>query len=63
MEGRAPALFIAGGLAGLLTIAWGVLPLLRRFVDAPADDQLALEGGRPEHLDDSAGAGTTADRS
>jgi len=39
--GRTPALFIAGGLAAVLTLAWAVLPLIKRFSDDPSEEQVA----------------------
>jgi hypothetical protein len=47
--GRTPALFIAGGLAGILALAWAVLPLIKRFSDDPSDDLAVRLPEDPAH--------------
>jgi hypothetical protein len=54
--GRTPALLIAGGLAALLTLAWVVLPLLKRFSDDPSDDLLVLDREEVDNLEKAAEA-------
>ncbi len=61
--GRTPALFIAGGLAGVLFLTWGVLPLAKRYGVEPVDGPVAGPEDGPEGTKDRSGTSGEGDLS